>query len=75
MESSFVFFLGPVPCPEEVSLLRGRPASPFAPQALPCFNTTTSWSDSHGQVKVEAEVKPGLSLDLNLSLDLPLYPP
>ena len=63
MESSFVDFLGPVLSPEEVSLLRGRPASPFAPQALPCFSTTTSWSDSHGQVEVEVEVKRGLSLD------------
>ena len=50
MESSFVDFLCPVLSPEEVSLLRGRPASPFAPQALPCFITTTSWSDSRDAI-------------------------
>ena len=48
--SSFVDFFTPVLSPEEVSLLRGSPASPFAPQALPCFITTTSWSDSHDAI-------------------------
>ena len=72
MEASFADFLAPVPCPEEVSLLRGSPASPFAPQALPCFSTTMSWSDSHGQVEVEVEVKPGLVLTLTLTFSL--YP-
>ena len=50
METSFVVFFGPVLSPEKVSLLRGRPASPFAPQALPCFSTTMSWSDSHDAI-------------------------
>ena len=50
MEASLVDFLGPVLSPEEVSLFRGSPASPFAPQALPCFITTMSWSDSHSTI-------------------------
>jgi len=35
---------------EEVSPPRGLPASPFAPQALPCFIATMSCSDCHGSI-------------------------